>query len=451
MVDTAIYNVTAVTMDSKLRVLKNVTILIEGQEICEIGSDIDIPQGTERISGEGKVVMPGLINCHNHAAMSLFRGYSDDVPLDEWLNNYIFPLEAKLVAEDVYIGAKLAAAEMLLSGTTCCFSGYFHADSEAQAFKDMGMRAVIGAPIFSWDTEKFLKEAKDFIKQYHDTANSRIRTAIFPHSPYLVGPNDFQSVQQTVLELNEAMTVPVPVQTHVAETKDEKQKLHAQLRKWKEEDLSIKSNWLKMDIVELLDAVGFLSTPNLLFGHCVHVTTRDMELMRTHNVPVVSVPTSNLKLASGIAPINDFLAKGIQIVLGTDGAASNNCLDLFDTIKLVALLHKGKNLDPKIIPASKALQMATCDGAQAIGWKKLGVLKPGYRADLIMLDFRKPHLTPCYSEISHLVYAANGSDVDFVMIDGQILVENRTLKHIDLETLLDDVEIHRKQLFEKIG
>ncbi|MFX1536285.1 MAG: amidohydrolase [Promethearchaeota archaeon] len=449
--DVAICNVTAVTMDPKLKVQKNATILIEGQEICEIGANIDIPQGTERILGEGKVAIPGLINCHNHAAMSLFRGYSDDVPLDKWLNDYIFPLEAKLTAEDVYIGAKLAAAEMLLSGTTCCFSGYFYAGSEAQAFTDMGIRAIIGTPVFSWDTKKFLKEARDFVKQYHDTANGRIRTAIFPHSPYLVDPNDFQLVQQTVFELNEAMKVPVSVQTHIAETKDEKQKLYTQLREWKEEGRSIKRNWLKMDIVELLDAVEFLSTPNLLFGHCVHVTTRDMELMRTYNIPVASIPTSNLKLASGIAPIKDFLAKRIQIALGTDGPASNNCLDMFDTIKLVALLHKGISLNPKIIPASKALQMATCDGAQAIGWSKIGVLKPGNKADLIMLDFRKPHLTPCYNEISHLVYAANGSDVDFVMVDGQILVENRTLKHIEVGKLLEDVEVHRKQLFEKIG
>ncbi|MFX0096091.1 MAG: amidohydrolase family protein, partial [Candidatus Hodarchaeota archaeon] len=292
-------------------------------------------------------------------------------------------------------------------------------------------------------------EARNFIAQYHNTTNGRIRTAIFPHSPYLVDPEAFQRVQQTILELNITHDVPIPVQTHIAETKDEKQKIWDQLREWKKQGRNIQRNWQRMDIVELLNAINFLSTPNLLFGHCIHVTPKDIGLIKSHNIPVASAPVSNLKLASGIAPIPTFLANGICVGLGTDGPASNNFLDMFDTIKLIALLHKGRHQNPELTPALKALQMATCDGAQAIGWQEIGVLKAGHKADLIMIDFRKPHLTPCYKVLSHLAYAVNGSDVDFVMVDGQPLVEGGRLKNIDINKLLEDVETCKSQLFER--
>ncbi|MBO8167800.1 MAG: amidohydrolase [Thermoanaerobacteraceae bacterium] len=394
------------------------SLCIENNVIRALG---DVPQDFAAdvvIDAAGKVVMPGFVNCHTHAAMTLLRSYADDLPLMHWLEKKIWPLEAKLEAEDIYWGTLLACREMIGCGTTTFADMYFFMEEAARAVADSGIRASLSRGLIGVAPkgESALEESKAFIQQWHGKANGRITTMLGPHAPYTCPPDYLEKVMQLAEDLE------VGIHIHVAETRQEVEDINRQYGK---------------SPVELLDEVGLFQFP-VLAAHCVHVSEADMEILREKNVKVAHNPESNMKLASGIAPVPRMLAEGITVGLGTDGAASNNNLDLLEEMRSTALLHKVSQEDPTVISAYQALEMATKYGGQALGLP-VGVLAPGKQADVILIDLRKPHLQPLHDIPAHIVYAAQASDVDTVIVNGEVVMENRQVKTVDEEQLYAEI------------
>jgi 5-methylthioadenosine/S-adenosylhomocysteine deaminase len=395
-------------------------IAVAGKRIVHVGPVGTAPKDfmpDRIIEAAGKVALPGLINAHTHAAMTLFRSYADDLPLMEWLEKRIWPLEAKLTPEDVYWGTQLSILEMLKAGITTFADMYFFMDRVAQAVQESGMRASLSRGITGGrrGTEA-LRETEALAKQWHGFDEGRITIMLGPHAPYTCPPDFLRDV------IFKAKQLELGIHIHLAETADEVQ--------------TIKKHYRKRP-VELMEEVGLFQVP-VVAAHCVHLEPHEIKILSDYNVKVVHNPESNMKLASGIAPVPEMLAAGITVALGTDGAASNNNLDLFGEMRAAALLHKVNKLDPTVINSYQALQMATKAGAQALGLADVGILKEGYKADIILVDFEKPHLYPHHDVIAHLVYAIQGSDVDTVMVDGRILVENGQV------LTLDEQEIYQK-------
>lgn len=395
-------------------------IAVFGRRIVHVG-----PQGTvssdfqaERvIDGTGKVALPGLINAHTHAAMTLLRSYADDLPLMQWLEQRIWPLEANLTPEDVYWGTKLSILEMLKAGITTFADMYFFMEQVAQAVQEGGMRASLARGIVGGERGlAALRETEELADKWHGFEEGRITVMFGPHAPYTCPPEFLKEV------VKKAKQSGLGIHIHLAETLDEVQR--------------IKNRYGKLP-VELMEEVGLFEVP-VTAAHCVHLEPHEINILRDYNVKVVHNPESNMKLASGIAPVPEMLEAGVTVALGTDGAASNNNLDLFGEMRAAALLHKVNKLDSTVISAYQALQMATRAGAKALGLEDLGVLKAGYKADLILVDLEKPHLYPRHDIVAHLVYAVQAADVDTVMVDGRILVEKGQVLSLDEE------EIYRK-------
>lgn len=372
-------------------------------------------EGFERFDGKGLVFMPGLVNTHGHAAMTLLRGFSDDLNLQVWLQEKMWPMEEKYVDQDTRAGSNLAIAEMLLSGTTTFVDMYDRMDQVAEASVEAGIRAfltrgVIGLCPPEVQTAK-LEEAISFAKQWNGQGNGRISTMLSPHSPYTCPPDYIARIVQAAHDLN------LPLHTHMSETKAEVQQNVDEYGKRP---------------VAHLDDLGFFSRPALL-AHAVHLTDEEIELLAARGASISHNPISNLKLASGVARVPDLLKAGVKLSLGTDGVASNNNLDLFQEIRAAALLHKGVSGDPTVVPAYTALQLGTSMGAEAIWKSEIGTLEVGKKADFIAINIDQPHFFPRTDLISHLVYAANGRDVSHVWIDGKQVVSNRTLLTMDEE------------------
>jgi 5-methylthioadenosine/S-adenosylhomocysteine deaminase len=364
--------------------------------------------------------MPGLINSHIHAPMALFRGLADDLPLKKWLEEYIFPVEAKWVHEEfVYWGTLLAIAEMLRSGTTTFADGYFFEEQVAQAVRQSGMRSLLGQGVLDFPTPdspspaESLKKAEAFIEAYTDSP--LIRATIFPHSVYTCSP----VLLKRCKELADRHGLPMVI--HVAETRSEVEEISKKYGKTP---------------VHYMESLGILS-PSLIACHCVWLTEAEMDLLARRGVKVAHNPESNMKLASGVAPVPELLARGVTVGLGTDGCASNNNLDLFQEMDSAAKLHKVHRLDPTVMPSEVVLEMATLGGAKVVGLEKeIGSLEVGKKADIIILDLNRPHLQPIYSIISHLVYSATGADVRDVIIDGKLIMQDRKLLTLDEEAVL---------------
>jgi 5-methylthioadenosine/S-adenosylhomocysteine deaminase len=366
--------------------------------------------------------MPGLVNTHTHAAMTLFRGLADDVPLMRWLNDHIFPAEAALDPHQVYCGALLACAEMILSGTTTFCDMYLFEDAVARAVQAAGMRAVVGEVLFDFPSPNYgpVEQGFDYtanlIARYRD--DPLITIAVEPHSPYLCSPD----LLQRAFEL--AGRHGLPMVTHLAETVSEVQTVQQRYGRTP---------------VEHLEQLGVLG-PHVLACHCVQLSETDIERLRRYDVKVSHNPESNMKLASGIAPVPDLIAAGVCVGLGTDGAASNNNLDLFLEMDTAAKLAKAHRLDPTALDAATVLRMATSAGARALGLEaRIGSLEPGKRADVILLDMHQPHLTPLYHPASQLVYAAKGSDVATVIINGRIVMQDGRILTFDVDQAMADV------------
>lgn len=430
MANIIIRNADIITMTGKRDIITNGEIAIGGNKILSVGLPGAVPvdfKADLEIDAAGMVAMPGLINCHTHAAMTLFRGYADDLPLMQWLNTKIWPLEAKLQAEDVYAASLLACLEMIKSGTTTFADMYFFMDQVAQAVDESGMRAVLARGLIGVAAHSLqsLAENKTFVGNYHGAAGGRITTMLGPHAPYTCPPDYLKKVMQA------AGALEVGIHIHLAETLTEHRDMLQQYRKTP---------------IQHLHNLGLFEY-HVLAAHCVHVDDADIAILAKHNVGVAHNPESNMKLASGIAPVPKMLAAGINVGLGTDGAASNNNLHLLEEMHTAALLHKISGMDPTVMPAYDLLEMATVAGAKVLGLQnQTGQLKPGLKADIILVNFNAPHLYPRHDRYAHLVYAANSADVHTVIIDGQLVMQNRQVFTLNEDEILNQVEQRAKQL-----
>ncbi|MGI5920131.1 MAG: amidohydrolase family protein [Syntrophomonadaceae bacterium] len=412
-------NISIIPMTANNLVLEKGYIVIEDQFIKEVGEG-DAPEGAydRIIDGTNKVALPGFINTHTHAAMSLLRGYADDLPLKEWLETKIWPLEAKMTADDMYWGTMLAIVEMIKSGTTTFHDMYFYMDNVAQAVKETGIRAVLARGMIGIgpENELAITESRELIKKWHRTANDRISFRLGPHAPNTCPPDYLKRVIAMADELQ------ADIHIHLAETIGEVNFCREQYGKTP---------------IGLMESLGMFRH-HVLAAHCVHVTPEDIDILKKYNVGVAHNPESNMKLSSGIAPVPQMLDAGIPVALGTDGASSNNNLDMLQEMRSCALLHKVNTLNPTVIPASQALEMATANGATALCLEKeVGQLKPGMKADIILMDLSPAHMTPRYDILANIVYSAQAADVLTVIVDGNILMEDRVLKTINEEEVLE--------------
>ena len=429
--DLTITNGIVMTMDPHGRVIENGAVAVCGDTITAVGpaADVETRFARETIDAAGGIIMPGLINTHTHAAMTLFRGLADDLPLMTWLNDHIFPAEALLDPDKVHAGTLLACAEMILAGTTCFCDMYLFEAAVARAAKSAGMRAVVGEVLYDFPSPNYGPIEKGFdytsrlIETWHD--DPLVTIAVEPHSPYLCAPDLLTEAADIAREHR------VPLVIHLSET-------HSEVH-------DIQEKYGTTPVGHLAN-LGLLGT-NLLACHCVVLSDADMDLLQQHDVKVSHNPESNMKLASGVCPVTDLVKRGVCIGLGTDGCSSNNNLDLFAEMDMAAKLHKASRLDPTVMDAATVLRMATIDGARALGLDHItGSIETGKKADIIVIDTDKPHLTPMYHPVSHLVYAVGGSDVSASVVNGRVLMKDRRLLHMDLEKIMADA----RQIAEEI-
>lgn len=397
--------------------VKLCNIAVEGSIIVQVGKISADWQADRVIDCTNMLAVPGFVNTHTHAAMTLFRSYADDMHLMDWLQNKIWPAEGNLVAEDVYWGTLLSISEMIRSGTTTFSDMYFHMPQVAQAVAESGMRAVLarGMAGVAPNAEQALAESEDFFRQYHNTSDGRITVMLGPHAPYTCPPDYLKRVVSLAEKLGSEIHI------HLSETMGEVEEC--------------KKNYGKSPI-ELMKELGVLDC-GVLAAHCVHVSAADIEIMKAANVRVAHNPGSNMKLASGIAPVHQMLTAGLCVGLGTDGAASNNNVDMLEEVRLAAMLHKVHALNPLLIPAKTAVVMATSAGAQALGLGKVtGSIAPGFKADITLFNMHAPHWYPRHDRASLLAYSANSGDVHSVMVNGEMILDNKRLTTIDEEQVM---------------
>ncbi len=424
-IDILVKNGWVLTMDSQDTLIERGAVAVSADRIVDVGKEDALTasyQAAQTIDARGGIIMPGLVNAHTHAAMTCFRGLADDLPLMTWLNDYIFPAEARLTPDIVYHGTRLACSEMILSGTTTFCDMYLFEEAVARAAKEVGIRAVVGEVIYDFPSpnygpvEEGLKYSEELIQMWRD--DSLITIAVEPHSPYVCSPELLQKAR-AIAERNG-----VPMVIHLAETEREV----AEIRK----------KYGRTPVAHLAD-IGFLSS-SLIADHCVVLSEEDMTLMTDYDVKVAHNPESNMKLASGIAPIPELLKRGVTVGIGTDGCASNNNLDMFQEMDSAAKLHKVHALDPTVMDARTVVRMATIDGAKVLGLgDTIGSLETGKKGDIIIIDITRPHLIPMYNVYSHLVYAVTGSDVVTAIVNGRVLMEQRAFTALDVDEVIASV------------
>ncbi len=401
---------------------KKQSLLIKDDLIAEISDEIDESNVGKIIDAEGKILLPGLINTHTHLSMTLFRGLADDLSLDSWLNDHIWPMEANLNGDYCYIGALLGAIELIKSGTTTFSDMYFYMEDVARAVDDAGIRAVLSYGMIDFtDAEKREAEIKENMALYNacnGMADGRIKVFFGPHSPYTASEELLVKVRELADEYN------MGIHIHVSETQ-------------KEINDSLDEKGLRP--FEYLEKIGLLG-PDVVAAHCVWLSDEEIEIIKKHDVKVSHNPCSNMKLASGVAPVSKLIEKGICVSIGTDGASSNNNLDLIEELKTASLLQKVSTLDPKVLNSDESIEMATIKGAEALGLSdEIGSIEVGKKADIILIDTNAANMTPDSSSLSsNVIYSANGSNVDTTICNGKILMENKKL------TALDEDEIYAK-------
>ena len=405
---TVIKNIQVVTMDSHSSIFKNGAIVIDDDKIVFAGNESDLTDeltaDAKVIDGKGMTALPGFINAHTHSAMSVFRGFGNDLPLMDWLHR-IWPLEDQLKPEEVYWLSLLSIAEMIASGTTTFCDMYMFMDHTMQAVIDSGVKAVLSRGLQGYDdfTPKRIDETLYLIK-HHGSAKGRIRAMVAPHAIYTCSPEFIKEWRDMAAENN------VGIHIHLSETIKE---VEDSLEKYKKTPPA------------LLEEIGLLDVP-VAAAHCVHLTDEDVSILSRYNVSVLHCPISNMKLASGFADTDRMLKNGICVALGTDGAASNNNLSIFKEMNMAALMIKGYKMDATAVNANTALQMATINGARALLIdNETGSLEAGKKADIILIDMDKPHYYPGSDIITDLVYSGHSSDVDTVFVNGEVLYKNR--------------------------
>jgi 5-methylthioadenosine/S-adenosylhomocysteine deaminase len=411
------------TMDQNQTVIEGGGLAIGGDTILAVGAADDLrsryPHATVMAEPHG-LIMPGLVNVHTHAAMSLFRGLADDLPLMQWLQDYIFPLEATLTGEQVYQGTLLSLCEMIRSGTTSFCDMYLFAGEVARATAESGMRAWIGEVLYDFPSPNYgpvengFAYTRELLDRYRN--HSLINITVDPHAVYTCSPELLTRLGAMAREAGALYVI------HLAENEEEVRTCRERYGRTP---------------VEHLEHLGLLG-PQVVADHCVMLTPAEIDLLAKRGVKVAHCPESNLKLASGIAPVVDMLAAGITVGLGTDGSASNNDVDLFGEMNTAAKIHKVDRMDPTVMSASTTLHAATRGGARVLGADALiGSLEAGKKADCIVLDLDQPHLTPIYHPVSHLVYAARGADVIHSVINGRVVMRNRQLQTLDEAAILN--------------
>lgn len=433
-----VHNGTVVTVNDRFEIIENGLICTDADRIVRVEpltDEKDLPEAKTVIDAGGGLILPGLVNAHTHSPMTLFRGLADDLPLQEWLNDHIFPAEAAhMTAANVSIGTTLACAEMMLSGTTTCCDGYFLEEAVAESVAACGLRAVLGQGVIDFpapgipDPKENIAVAGRFIESWTGR-DMRIRPSVFCHSPYTCSTETLKSAKKL------AQKHGLLFQIHAAETRDEHDRIRAQHG---------------TTPIGYLDRLGLIDTATLLV-HAVWADENDMAVVADRGAAVAHCPESNMKLGAGIAPLTGLLAAGIAVGLGTDGCASNNTLDLFQTMDITAKLHKVRDMQPTAAEAQTVLTLATRGGARAIGMEnEIGSLEAGKKADLIVIDTRQPHLVPMYHPVSHVVYAAKGSDVTTVIVDGRLLVRDRQPLHLDLGSIMEHVNTLARTIGAKV-
>ena len=427
---------TIVTMNDEREIIPDGELLIEKGRIASVGRAADPPVGWRQSKADrvievpGRAVLPGLINAHNHASMSLFRGYADDLPLMRWLEDRIWPLEAKLTPEDVYWGAMLAVLEMIKGGTTAFADMYYHMEQVAKVVDQVGLRAIIVRGLSGTEVDakaaKVIDETRRLAAEWHKAAGGRIRVAVGPHAPYTCGPELLRAAADLARELE------LPLHIHVAETEDE---------------VKLIQERHGATPVDYLAGTGLFDGVRVTAAHCIHLSADDIRILAEGKVGVASCPASNLKLAAGIAPLTDLLAAGVAVGLGTDGPASAGALDMFAQMRLAANLQKARTGQADAVTASDALEMATRGGARALGLdSKVGAIIPGLAADLIIVNLKRAHLYPPHDVVSSLVYAGRPDDVETVIVAGEPVMEERLVFNLDEREVLAEAAERARRL-----
>ena len=432
MTDNTILIKNAFILNSDNSESKKQSLLIKNDIIAEISDEIDESNVDKIIDAKGKILLPGFINTHTHLSMTLFRGLADDLSLDSWLNDHIWPMEANLNGDYCYIGALLGAVELIKSGTTTFSDMYFYMEDVARAIDDAGIRAVLSYGMIDFGDEERRKneinENLSLFKNCNGMADGRIKVFLGPHSPYTASEELLVQVRQLADEYN------MGIHIHVSETE-------------KEINDSLDEKGLRP--FEYLDKIGLLG-PDVVAAHCVWLSDKEIEIIKKHDVKISHNPCSNMKLASGIAPISKLIENDICVSIGTDGASSNNNLDLIEELKTASLLQKVSTLDPKVLNSDEALAMGTIKGAEALGLdSEIGTIEVGKKADIILIDTNSPNMVPDSSNLSsNIIYSANGSNVDTTICDGKILMENRKLTVLDEQKIYEKAKLALKELKE---
>ncbi|MBU0966276.1 MAG: amidohydrolase [Proteobacteria bacterium] len=427
---------TVVTMDSNNTIINDGAVAVCGATIAAVGPARELQrhyQAAETLALPKALIMPGLVNVHTHAAMSCMRGLADDLPLMTWLQEHIFPVEGRLTGEMVYQASLLSMVEMIKSGTTSFCDMYLFADDVARAADRCGMRAWIGEVLYDFPSPNYGELAagyayvEEMVQRYQD--HPLVKVTMDPHSVYTCAPDLLVALKE------KAVAHDCPYVIHLSETVDEVE--------------TVRQRYGKTP-VNHLEALGLLDE-RVIADHCVILSAEEIALLSERQVKVAHCPESNMKLASGVAPVPELLAAGVTVGLGTDGSASNNNVDLFAEMDMTAKLHKVHRLDPTVMTARETLHMATMGGAGVLGAQQdIGSLEPGKKADMIVLDLDKPHLTPMYNIASHLVYAAKGSDVVHSLINGKVVMRDRHLTDLDERQIIAKVNEMTRILTGKV-
>ncbi len=405
-------------------VIENGALAITGDEIVDIGTADELllnHQPSQRLERPSGLIIPGLINCHTHIPMVLFRGLADDIPLKRWLEEYIFPREAKLTPEIIALGTELACAEMIRSGTTAFVDMYFHEDKMAETASKIGLRGWYGEGLLDFPSPSFpdgyqaLEATIEMAEKWKN--HPLVEIAVAPHTPYTCS-------RDLLLKAGE-----------IAQNMDALLLIHLSETAWEVQE--IKSRFGKTP-TEYLYNLGVLTEKTLAI-HGVHLTESDINILAATGSSLCHCPESNLKLGSGICPVPELLSAGVNLCIGTDGAASNNDLDLFGEMDFAAKLPKGIHHDPAVVWAEQILDMSTTAAARALGRQDIGRLAKGCKADLAILDLHRPGLTPCFNPVSQIVYTAKGADVSDLIVAGKILLERHELTTIDQERLIHEI------------
>lgn len=411
------------TMDAANQVLRSAEIAFTDERIVAVGAAPEAFVPDEVIDATDHLALPGFFNAHTHAAMAIQRGWAEDLPLDRWFNERIWVAESALTEEDVYWGAALAACEMIRGGTVAFADHYFWMDRVAEVVRDSGMKALLAWCVFGLNSDQeiggtTLERTVSFVGEWNGAAGGRIRTVLGPHSPYVCPPEFLGRVA------TESHRLGVGCHLHVAESAEQVEQ-------------SLRDH--SQTPVEFLARLGIFEMPALA-AHCLYLSESDIATLADMDVTVAHCAKTYMKLSMGVAPVQQMLRRGVRVAIGTDGAASSNSLDMLESLRLAILVQKLWNKDPEALPSLQALHLATAAGAAAMGFADSGVLAPGCRADLILVDMRKPHLVPRHDLAANLVHAALSSDVSHVFVDGRMIMRSGRLITLDEERIRHEAE-----------